>query len=690
MNDELSEFYTDFFQKVLISADTDGQFAADEFFERFTAELVDAGEIETADRAYYSNQRGLRIDGYGGDPVSTGGTLSILIVDYKPAEAIETLTKTELDAAFKRASSFVEKSLSADFRGELEESSPGFGVADLIAARWDKIQRIRLILMSNRRLSARIDGLIDSEIDGTPITQNVWDIERLWRYVTAGNGREELVVDLEGDFGGGVQILPAHFEGAGYKSFLAVIPGRQLAEIYDRWGARLLEQNVRVFLQARGNVNKGIRNTLENEPEKFFAFNNGITATAEGITTRSSPEGLLLTGLNNLQIVNGGQTTASIHAAFRKKTSLVQVFVQMKLSIVEPSKAEELVPRISEYANSQNRVNAADFFSNHPYHVRMQDFSRRIFAPPRDGELRQTKWFYERARGQYQDARGKLTPANQKKYEGEFPKNQVFTKTDLAKYMTVWECRPDIVSRGAQYNFAQFAAFVGKLWDKNSDQFHENYYRETIAKAIVFKAMESLVPQQHWYESGYRANIVAYSISKVAIDVKNLGKHVDLKAIWSEQGLTPPLQEALLMSAQQANRIITDPPTSTRNVTEWAKQPACWDRMMRLEVAWPSEFVNSLISPQKLAAINKEASKTQKGDNSITAQATVVNAGPDLWREVRQWGMTKKLLSEKEQGILGVCASIPNKVPTPLQCDSALAILRKLRDEGCGLGAGLQ
>jgi hypothetical protein len=110
--------------------------------------------------------------------------------------------------------------------------------------------------------------------------------------------------------------------------------------------------------------------------------------------------------------VNGGQTTASIFAASRSgKVDLARVFVQVKLSIIPPDQAEKVVPKISEYANSQNRVNAADFFSNHPFHLRIKNFSERLFAPSSDGMFRQSKWFYERARGQYQDARANLTPS---------------------------------------------------------------------------------------------------------------------------------------------------------------------------------------------------------------------------------------------------------------------------------------
>jgi AIPR protein len=193
-------------------------------------------------------------------------------------------------------------------------------------------------------------------------------------------------------------------------AYLSVVPAVQLAAIYDRWGSRLLEQNVRSFLQARGNVNRGIRNTLEREPEMFFAYNNGITATAEAIESETTEQGLVITNIHNLQIVNGGQTTASIHLASRQKVDLFRVFIQMKLSIVGPDLAEKIVPKISQYANSQNRVNAADFFANHPFHVRMEEFSRRLYAPSPEGNFRESKWFYERARGSYQDETAKSYP----------------------------------------------------------------------------------------------------------------------------------------------------------------------------------------------------------------------------------------------------------------------------------------
>jgi len=195
-----------------------------------------------------------------------------------------------------------------------------------------------------------------------------------------------------------------------------------------------------------------------NEPYMFFAYNNGITATAQEVETNVSETGLQITRIKDLQIVNGGQTTASLfHTRRKAKAPLDGIFVQMKLAVIDSQESETVVPRISEYATTQNRVNAADFFSNHPFHIRMEEFSRRIWAPAKQGEQRETKWFYERARGQYADAHAKLTPGEQRRFKAENPKSQMITKTDLAKFENVWDEHPKWVNLGAQKNFAQYA-----------------------------------------------------------------------------------------------------------------------------------------------------------------------------------------------------------------------------------------
>ena len=273
------------------------------------------------------------------------------------------------------------------------------------------------------------------------MTRNVWDLARLEKWDSTGQASEDRTIDFAGEFGGALPALKASSASEKLESYLAVIPGPQLAAIYDKWGARLLEANVRSFLQARAATNKGIARTIRDTPDLFFSYNNGISATADLVDVAEGPDGLRITTITNLQIVNGGQTTGSVHAALKtSKENLKDVFIQMKLTVVPRDQSEDIVPKISEYANTQNKVNAADFFSNHPFHVRMQDFSRRVIAPKAEGSRFETKWFYERARGQYLDERTKRTEAQRKKFELENPKSQLFSQ-NRPRQVRAFGCR---------------------------------------------------------------------------------------------------------------------------------------------------------------------------------------------------------------------------------------------------------
>ena len=679
---DVHEFHHELFQEVHNLADAGGVFAEDAFFDVCTTMVMDAGDLETADRVHYVGPRGLRVDGYGGDPLEADGVLNLIVADFNQNSDVATLTATRMEENFKRVGNFLARSLDDRFRSSLEESSPAFGLADLISARWRRVSKLRLLLISNKMLSARVDGHEAGEFQGIPVTYSVWDLGRFHRYAMSGREREEIVVDME-QFGGPLVLLPAHVEAGQYEAYLTVFPGKQLATIYDRWTSRLLEQNVRVFLQARGNVNQGIRRTIENNPEMFFAYNNGITATAESVETEMHGGSLLLTKMHNFQIVNGGQTTASIHAAMRnREVDLDRIFVQMKLSIVDPDRALEIVPKISEYANSQNRVSAADFFSNHPFHIRLEEFSRRLYAPAKDGSFRESKWFYERARGQYQDARGRLSQSARRQFDLEYPKNQVFSKTDVAKFLNVWRGQPHIVSRGAQKNFAEFAKSIGPDWDRNAARFNEMFYREVVAKAIVFRSIEKLVSKQPWYQGGYRANIVAYSIAKLGHDIEGRGRSLNFERIWNRQEISGNLHEALTLAAKAANDVIVEPPVGMRNVTEWAKQQACWARIQSLVVRWPVALEAELLSEAERGGSERSAIKDQRELDNMQAEIFVAEMGTEFWLALRDWGVSKGLLAQIDERILETAASASEKMPSSRQCRQAVEVLGRLRDEG--------
>lgn len=689
---ELEQFSEEFFQDILQESENGG-WKEDIFFDKFTDYLTDAGEFSEAIRASYQPANGqLRVDGYCGDPLesrSTGDsdeplTLGLIILDFHQGGDLVTLGTRDMNVIFNRLMRYLSNALNPQWRRSLEASDPGFGLADLIATRWNRITKIRLYLLTNKTLSNRIDGKTAGDYQGRSVVYSVWDIKRIFALTKAATGQEPLQVRFDEKPLHPLRALLASTKDAKNTVYLAAIPGNDLAHIYDRWGARLLEQNVRVFLQARSNVNKGIKRTLEGEPELFFSFNNGLTATAEHAETETTSDGLNILSLDNLQIVNGGQTTASIYAAYRADKDLSKVFVQMKLSIVDPKEAEDLVPRISEYANSQNKVSQADLFANHPFHARMEKFSRRILAPAQEGSFNQTKWFYERARGQYGDAQACLTRGERKAFLAEYPKNQKFAKTDLAKYAMVWTDKVYFVNRGAQKNFAEFAKDIADAWAENDLQFNEHYYKTLIAQKIIWDATEKIIPQMEWYEAGgYRAQHVVLTIGLIAEATRQYKKKVDFERIWNAQSLDDSFRTVIRQAADAVHPVLMNPAQGYRNISEWAKQPRCWETVKALHVDWNPAWQNQLISPKEEWTRNRSSAKEQRETNGIEYTAAVINAGAKFWKDVAQWLISENEGDEKERGCVNVAASIPAKIPTDKQSAVIVNLMRRLDKVGC-------
>jgi hypothetical protein len=686
MASSIEEFQVELYNDIDLKAGAEGGYREDAFFQLVCDHLVAAGELETHERTAFAD-RGIRVDGHGGNPDDSDRVLSLIVLDFDQSGNVSSLTATEVDAAFKRLTTFANRARDAAFRASLEESSAAFEAAVHVNAFWPKATRIKMVMASNRRLSARVDGRDSTEVDGKQVSYSVWDLERLWQYIASGREREDMIMDLESDYGGAIPALRAHLDIGDYEAFLCVVPGEQIADIYGRWGSRLLEQNVRSFLQLKGNVNKGIAKTIKDTPERFFAYNNGITATAEEVTLTG--DGRSIATIRNLQIVNGGQTTASLSLQHGRGESLKRVFVQMKLSIVRPELSEAIVPKISEYANTQNKVNAADFFANHPFHIEMEKLSRRTLAPARDGSFTQTRWFYERSRGQFQNERNRAAGAAQKKFDAEWPKNQLLTKTDLAKYMNLWPSEfgsidPASVCRGAQKNFSVFAQSISKKWaEKSLISVNEDFFKECVAKAIIFRETEAIVSKRPWYQGGYRAQVVAHTIGKLAWYLQEREDSLNFSNVWAAQGLTAGLHEAITAAADAVVEIITKPVVAGQNISEWAKQQACWSRVQALEVDWPTSLMRDRQSVAEEKEKLKSAKKHKKELTGIEAQTEVIRLGTTYWQSLLSWPETKRILTPTEAGVIAVAAR-RGSVPTDRQCIVAMAARSK------AVGAGFQ
>lgn len=686
---DLISYFNEFMADIRYDADISGIMMVEAFFEKVKERLTEAGEVETADRAFYEFGDGaqrLRIDGYGGDPRDAEGVLGLVVCDFKDTEKLDTFGKADLPPLFNPLVRFLKKARQADFRDSLNEVSPGFQISDLVIATWSHVSKIKLILVSNREYVGKADAIPFGEIDGIPITYNVWDLARLEKWDRTGQAVEDRVIDFAGEFGGALPALRASRVSERLESYLLVIPGPQLAAVYDKWGARLLEANVRSFLQAKAGTNKGIARTIRETPDLFFAFNNGISATADAVTFSEASDGLKISSIANLQIVNGGQTTGSIHAALKTaKENLGDVFVQMKLTVVPAELSEEIVPKISEYANTQNKVNAADFFSNHPFHVRMQEFSRTIIAPRAEGSRHETKWFYERARGQYLDERTKRSDAQRKKFELENPKTQLFSKTDLAKFEMSAIGQPYVVATGPQKNFAKFAGIIGQDWAKSpasAAKYDEVWFKRLIAKGIIYNFLWNNIPKQPWFED-YRPQISTYAMAKVFHDVGEMdGKVLDLDGIWRKQVVAEPLTSALLVAAEAASRVILAPPPGMRNLSEWAKRQACWAELSGFSLSYNDDFEDCLVSKDEARTEVRQVRAERSMMSGIEAQIRVTGAGQAFWASLSEWGRANRKLSPKEMKTLESCAAFHRRMPTDSECQQAVLILNRLEADG--------
>ncbi len=676
-------FYKDYMQDIYARSEAESDFSEVVFTERVCDFLVDQAVLENYTAASYKKTPlGIRVDAY--DYSVESDALSLIITDFhiKP----ESLTRTLITKVFKRVIKFFEKSLEGSFYQSLDESDPGFGLARDIytSSSVGKLRKLRFILLSNGLLSKSVDEKIPAqEIQGIPCSFDVWDLGRIQRIEESGKSREDILIDFDVLPEGGLPCLPA-FTGEGtYRSYLLALPGSLVAELYDKYGERLLEQNVRTFLQFRGKVNKGMRNTIQNAPEMFFAYNNGITATAEKVVTKEINGQVLISSIKNFQIVNGGQTTASLFTTHRKnKADLSAVHVQAKLTVIPPEETENIVPKISEYANTQNKVSAADFFSNHPFHLRIEEISRRLWAPSSDGSMRETHWYYERVRGQYANAQANLTPAKKREFLAINPRKQMFIKTDLAKFESSWDMKPHIVSLGAQKNFVRFAEAVGKKsWDKIEKGFNELYFKRLIAKAILFRTVDRFIMKQPWY-GGYKANIVTYSVAKLSYMVEQTGMFLDMERIWERQSLTEEMESFLKDIAEAVNSVIQDTPQGITNVTEWCKKELCWQNVQRISMNIPPQVKRELISNEERNRRDSDARTVQRIDNGIQAQEYVLEKGGTFWSKIFEWSQTNRIFSPTESSLLQIASQIPSTIPRERQSLLLVTIEQKAIEDG--------
>lgn len=621
--------------------------------------------------------RTARANGYG---VSDDEDIvDIYIACFDGTGDLGSIPPDDIRRAGRHARTFVEKA-RGDLLETLDPSHPDYGMVERLREVAPETDRYRVIVLTDSKCS--LNAIEAEEVDGTPLSYEIVDIERLYRLVKAGLPRDEIVVDFTSFAPDGLHCLHAPEISKDYDAYLALIPGEILYQLYDRYGPRLLERNVRSFLQARGKVNRGIRDTLRTRPDRFMAYNNGIVATVDEIEVShdTATGARYITAVKGLQIVNGGQTTASIHRARRNdRVDLSAVYVPAKISLIDASLIDEMVPAISLYANSQNNIQMADFSANDPYHVQMSRMSSEIWCP---GEL--GRWFYERTRGEYdvEKSRTARTPAQLVRFNEKTPRQRKFDKVELAKFILSWDQKPDKVSLGGQKCFAWFMQDLsethGKGWQPD-----ETYYRHAIAKAILYKQAAGITRKEAF--PAYRAQVATYLVAYLS---HRTGRQVDLDAIWKRQELSSELLGLMRGWAYEIRDAIVAT-SNGRNVTEWCKKAECWKAIRGLDLSLPSTL------PSEIGGTGEGDSPGPNGRRAPVSGLTPAEldamhrcqaVSAKDWIAVSQWGSETGALQKWQCGIAatlsGYAAGDWARAPSPKQAKHGVEILRLAEGEG--------
>ncbi|MBR1941544.1 MAG: AIPR family protein [Bacteroidaceae bacterium] len=662
---DLKEFAQDFLENVNLAVEDGTTTRVEELTTGFLEYIEDTGEINAPELCII-NKRGVGLNAYDYNEETDSLDFFILI---EPDTELGKVSNSKVDAAFNKLMGLYREAKDGSLIQGLDNPNDELSeIVDLVRSAED-ILTLRLFVLTTG-LTEYSPTTIEMD-NGVIMEQNVWDMQRIYQQDRLRAGKEQIEIDFSTEYDTDLQCLKMFNGNSNIDCYLAIIPGITLARIYKKYHQTLLEKNVRTFLQFKGAVNKGIRDTLRNNPSMFFSYNNGISTTASEVVTKMVDGQMYLTHIMNWQIVNGGQTTAAIASVYSDRgVDLSEVFVPMKISVIkDEAKSNEIIPLISTYANSQTAVKKSDFSSNDEFLVALENFSRSEWVPNGNSKS-ELKWYFERTRGQYLDELSLLHGQPEKMFKKNYPKRNKLTKTDIAKFEMAWEQKPEIVSLGAEKNYLQYVKLIKNVRPVVTSA----YYKRLIAKGILYRSIDNIVKRQNL--GGYKANMDCYLLSCISAKSK---KSLDLDYIWEHQQIQPELEEVILNLIPLVWSHLTGAGTGnqTANVSEWSKKLECWNS---LKV--------KLFNTGDIPA-NIQLSSEEMLDETLTAsQLDLINKAWDYsqntWFELANWAKKNNVLSPLERRMAygyGVTKS-RNKTFSFKQAQTALKMLEKAQGLG--------
>lgn len=720
---DYEEYKSEFLESLRADSAISGSDTVDEFLTRTLGMLVDYDEIQDPQRIGCGDKRCsgnhvMRADGYCFD--ETDHSLVLVISDFQDSHDTDNLTMSRVDDLYWRMYYFLNEICNGRMEDYFDDSDDILKVARLIRKRMnaladdpEQILKVKLYIITNKDLSPDLlnQNLLETKIrktkgqksvkttkkikksdfEGKPLEINLWSPERFYEKEKSLNN-DPIVIDFEADYhSAGIPCIKGNIgENLGYEAYIAIIPGKLLADIYINHGSKVLEGNVRAFLGTSGSksVNSGIRRTINNEPNKFFTYNNGIATTAADVETQEIDGQLYITKIVDLQIINGGQTTASLAEAVLKKTNteLDGIFVPMKLTVIDDRETEnedgvrfydQMVQAIAKYANSQNKVTAADLFSNDPFHIWMEKSSKRWLAPSAKYAI-PTGWYYERSRKRYQQELFKIrSVVDQKRFQAKFPKDQLITKEQLGMYLTTMAQRPHIVAKGKNFVIKEFNTIITQEYRANKAVFNEFYFKKCICAAIIYRTVDNYLETNKdsakkqtgfWYKAGgYKLDIVPYSIAKILHSIPK-GYTLNWDYIWNHQMVSPAFMREIELVTKMTNDFICD--SHGIIVTEYCKKEDTWVAFRDTVSYTPSDrFIDELMPEGLVKEQEESAQKEQKGVDDLKYVMQIIEPGAEYWQKLFVEGVKRGALKYSDQTWLKQAMEFASKGDIP--CSSS-------------------
>lgn len=699
---ELSEYRSEFIDELRFNAEHDGSEPESQFINWMLEKLEDIGELNDPYPVsiVMKGRRGRKMafDAYAYDEADSS---LILISSYfsNTHDNAPTLTNTQIEDMYKHMVNFIDEAVNGHMSDYCDDSDVAITIAKEFAKKIGtgtlntEINRFKFYIISDAVRSTQVKSIERENFLDRPVEICLWTIDRIF-HTFASNSSEIIKIDTADFNCPGIPCLKADIgQNADYDAYLGIVPGQFLADIYLKYGSKLLQGNVRAFLSVRGKVNKGIRDTIMNRPRNFFTYNNGIAVVARSVTF--SKDGSKIISFSDPQIINGGQTTASLANAVIKKedkNGMGAIFVPMKLTVlnVEDEMTEEQTERyneitktISQCANSQNAVSEADFFSNHPFHVLMENLSHKVMAPPVDGKPYQTIWFYERSRGKWEQEQMKMSPAERKRFGEMNPKTQVIKKEKLAKCLNAVRMNPHQVCQSSAINFSKFATYIEDLYTTSRDSINEEFFKKGVCSVILFDQLDKIIGKADWYpKGGNKAQIVPYTIAKL-FTLLPKGMDIDWRSIWQKQRITSEMAEELERLAYFTHKHL-EKEAKGGLVRSMSRIEATWSNFRKVPYELSDNFLKSLVSSEIRKSDEASAKRAHKFNSEIDASVEIFSLGADYWMNVYNELLKESVLSFGElEFIKGIASYIKrSSLPSVAQCKRLIRIINKAEDKG--------